>query len=447
MDGEFDIDLPDGGGSSDTGTSEVGTGANTPPPADAATAPAAAAPDAPPAPADAPVADPWEISDSDFDEITEPAGAATDAPAPEAAVEPAPDAAAIAPPAATEGTDAGAASAAGEGEVAGDQTAETYANPQDVLAPLFTPVDATLPQEERLVKQAEVATEVIGKLKTYDRDTYVALVNALYHANQEHIAGWVAEDLGITQESADAYLQYLAAGGQASAPAAETFPEPDEYGIVTLADGTELDVSDTGDKRDRLLYEREKQEFERRQSEARATREAEQRAERERQNQVVRERGERAMSFANGRVTSFNAAFDEAWVDPTTGKAVDLGEDAWVMDASRAYAESLMDTDPELTRLIEQAKPLLESGSLRAEDFGAQMDAIQRQHAKTAVGRYSQLLARTNQARRAAAAGQPVLPPGTRTVVAGGEPPKSPPQTSYSQIEASLDEELDQLLK
>lgn len=400
---DFDIDVGSGGG--ETSTSEVGTGANTPDPMTEVE--------------QTPQAD-FDFSDEDFEQavITDPAPDPALAPADPPAPDPAPDPAPVVD------------------DPAPDPEAETARN--DFFGRLFQPIDEAITGRDRELKQVEIAGSTLDDLQAYDRNAHTALLNAGYKKHQEVFTEWVLGDLGIKPEQITAFLQ--AADTDPNAP---QFPAPDEFGIVTLEDGTELDLSKDGDPAHRKFYESEKAKFEDRQKSERDAREQlarDEQAERERQAEAQEAALQHSYeTYGNERIAAYERDTKEI--------GFDFGEgNEWMTQAALAYADQLIGQDKEISQLLKEANPLIASKSARAGEIGLQLDTLAKGHLKAAKEQFSNFLARSNQAQRAAMAGKPKIPADVPKVPAGTKLSDAKTPQTMKEVEDSLAVELGAML-
>jgi len=317
-----------------------------------------------------------------------------------------------------------------------EQTAvDPIVEQQTLVAPLFQPFDT--PEAG-----VDNASKVINDLVAFDQGAARSLLNAAYNINKPNYQEWLLADLGIDPalrpalaEKAAVINEWLAKGGDLPDAGVPQFPAPDQFGMVTLPDGMELDTTKPAEK---LAYDSQKALFDQEQASIKAQADAEAQASRDQQAALEQQAETREKDFGSARTKTFNDGLASLNLDYGAGNE----RGAQMVKAS---AMAAVINDPQLRQLdLEGARVAREGGSKSAL-IAQQMDARINEIIKDWVEYGNSIFKNVARVELGARETSPKVPEGVKTITAGGAKPTPPSEVrSPSQVADSFADEFRQ---
>lgn len=273
--------------------------------------------------------------------------------------------------------------------------------------------------------------KALDEIAAYDPQVDERLMNAAFWRHENTYKHWVLNSVGISASDIDQYKAWKDAGAQMPQPQfqAPPFPVPDTLGIVTMPNGVQLDVSETGDPRDRMLYDVEKREYERGISQQKADfekQQADQRTAAEQARVAREEQEQKYYETIQQREQEFTQGLIDVMNNALTALNIQYDESAkFLENALRLDIQNAVFQNPKVIELANQATPLVHQGGQRAKDFAFEIGKIIRATVKEKVEAYNAFVVGRSRALTVAAVGKPNLE-AVKPIVAGTPAPQQP---------------------
>ena len=287
----------------------------------------------------------------------------------------------------------------------------------DFVAPIFQ-------RHETPEKGIEAITGALKSVVAGDPSVKPLLTQAAYQMEPERFQAWALEDLGI-RDKWQAFTEWEKAGQPGAGD--EPFPQPaDGTNLVTLKDGTELDLDDP---RDKMTYDLLKEKHEREISDRRQAAEAQKRQEQE-QREAAERQQQQAQAEAQTRVTDFAKARDTAFDAAAAQLSFAAGSEAETELAKTmtlAMFQHRISSSEEFLNLSQEGARLSAEGGTLAEERGLAIDRLALTTLAACHKQVMDMFAELHRLRQSAGTGLPPIPnPQSPTPPAPEDTPPNP---------------------